>query len=496
MKRLLLSAALLSAVAPALAAQGYHLRLDSRVQSVSFRGWQVDSIAAADVVTGPAGGQETPDGYAVSCGVFTYCRFYRPGPLLHAGPFSTSLDARVWGFGVSGLSIHVNGRVVTDLGTSASWPLTEPAVQLLEGYAEYVRGDLTARAGRQIVSDRMGYTGFDGGQLALRAPGLGLEADGYLGWGLAQGIALPVSSPVLNPLDEYQPQLRQLVAGGALAWNARQADLRLDYRRQVDRRSRYLFSEQGAISGALRPLTGWSLSGGAEYDFDYGWWGNADASLRYTHGRITGLAGVKRYRPHFDLWTIWGAFSPTPYHAVNGALWVTAVRGLQLRADGERYWFENTATSTPLVNVEDRGWRFGMGATYALNRAWTVDGGYHAEFGPGAASRSFEGSVTYAPTPQLTLTAHGATLQRPLEFRYDDARVDELGGDASWSPSDALRFEAGAAWFHEHRSRPDAAAVSWDQARLYTGITLMFGTSADRLPLPPARRTPKPGAGR
>ncbi|HEU4699762.1 MAG TPA: hypothetical protein VFS40_11310 [Gemmatimonadales bacterium] len=492
MRRPLLVAAVATLLGAApLAAQGYRIRVDSRVQSVAFRGVELDSIPRAAAVAGP-NGPATADGFDVVCGVDAFCRFFRPGAVLHAVPFTLQASGTMWGFGVPGLRLRLNARVVSDLGDEATWPGTEPAVQLLEGYAEYARGGLTARAGRQLVSGRLGIVGFDGGRVQLRSGATGVEGEVYAGWGLATGVALPVSSPVLNPLDEFQPRQRSIVAGAGVGYTHRLGDVRVDYERELDGETRTFFSERAALSTNVRPAPGWTVTGGAEYDLDYGWWGSADLALWYTRGPVTADLGIARYRPHFDLWTIWGAFSPVPYHSARGEVWVKPIRQLQVRVRGERYGYASTDASTPLVTAEDRGWRFGLGATYTL-AAWRVDAGYHAEFGPGAASRGIEGSLGYAPSERLAVTLRGAALLRPLEFRYDDSNVNLVGGDVVWTVREALRVTGGAEYYWERRRRPDAANFDWTQTRLHAGVSLLFGSNADRMPLPPGRRPPRTG---
>src|SRR5439155_13695087 len=92
-----------------------------------------------------------------------------------------------------------------------------------------------------------------------------------------------------------------------------------------------------------------------------GWGGSAGGPPGYAAPRVTGSLGVRRYRPHFDLWTIWGAFSPVPYTAVQAQVSVRALPQVQLRARGERYRFSDAAVSTPLVSVEQSGWRGELG---------------------------------------------------------------------------------------------------------------------------------------
>jgi len=316
---------LLPVTAPA---QGYRLRVDTRVQVAAYRGVVLDSIALADTVSGPGGGPYTPDGFAVNCVASDpYCRFFRPGPIVHAAPVTTTADVTLWGLGVPGLSIRATGRVAGDLSSADNWPGTESHVQLLEGYAEYSGEHVTAQVGRQALPTRFGFTGFDGGRVGYRSGPQGLEVSAYGGWGLARGAALPVTSPALNPLDDFQPRERELVAGAFAGWASAPLDARLSYLREVDPRVDYFVSERVGLDVAVRPHPGWALTGGADYDMAAGWWGSAEATLGYITpgGRVAATAGVRRYRPHFDLWTIWGAFSPVPYRALQASLSVAAV---------------------------------------------------------------------------------------------------------------------------------------------------------------------------
>jgi hypothetical protein len=479
----------------AAGAQGYRLRFDTRLQSVSYRGVTADSIRRVDAVIAPTGGFQTPDGFAVRCPVGgDYCLFFRPGREIRGGPMVSSADLTLWRLGLRGLSARVNGRVGIDLGDSEVWPGTEPAVQLIEAYAEYARRIFAARGGRQLLVNRLGVVGFDGVRVTARAHRYGLEAEAYGGLGLARATAIPVTSPVLNPLDDFQPRSRQILAGAALGWSGRVADLHLDYQREVDRDTRNFVSERAAISLDFRPIQRWALTAGLDYDLANTWFGNAEALIRYTAPWITVVGGVRQYRPHFDLWTIWGAFSPVPYHAVNAAVSVRPMRRLELRGRLERYAFSETETETPLVAVDHDGWRLGAGVTYSPTPAWTVDLGYREEYGPGASSHGFEGAVTYLPIPTLSLSAYGSTLERPLEFRFEEASVDALGLDAEWSPNDRFRIAVGAARYAEDRGRPDPAAFDWDQTRLHARVTLVLRSDTDAVPLPPALRA-RPRAG-
>ncbi len=489
MRRLLLGLGLTAMAAAPLGAQGYRLRLDTRYESVSFRGVDIDSVPAASVVNTSGAGPTTADGFAVDCSGGNYCYFFRPGARQHGQPLSTHADLTLWGLGVPGLTIRASGRAITDLTANSVWAGTEPHLLLMEGYAEYAVPRVLARAGRQIVTGRLGYQGFDGGLAAVKLGRTGLDVTAYGGWGLGRATALPVTSPALNPLDDFQPRDRQLVAGADLAFRHRWVDLRGEYRREVDPSVHYFVSERAAATADVHVAPRLRVSGGAEYDLAAGWWGSAEASINYIGQKFYLSAEGKRYRPFFDLWTIWGAFSPVPYRSVRGSGGFEPVTGLWIRGQAERYWFDNAEVSSPLVTrFEDRGWRGGLTAVATVDPQWTLEGGYRVEFGPGASSRSLDGGVTFRPSERLSLAAHGGSLDRPLEFRFSDAKVSWVSGSANVRVSDRLRLVSDAGWYGDKRRRPDAAGFDLNQVRVSTRVVMSFGSNADRLP--PARRAP------
>jgi len=469
-------------------AQGYRVRLDTRIQGVSWRGLDTGTIPRAEAIEQPGGGFLTPDGHAALCGE-TVCTFFAVGPVLRGVPWVTQADISVWGTGVHGLSLRANARWATDLGNKATWPGTEPELQLVEGYLEYARSGLTARAGRQFLTGRLGAYGLDGARAAVRDAKRGVELTGYLGWGLARGSVLPVTDPALNPLNDFQPRDRQIVAGLEAAITSGRLDARVEYRREVDPSVDYFVSERASASMALRPFRRLTMAAGGEYDLAFGAVGSADATVAWMGRGYTLSGGVRRYRPFFDLWTIWGAFSPVPYHAMHTAASVTPLASLTMRARGEWYKFEDAEVFTPGVSVEDRGWRFESGVTWTPTAQWVLDGSYQAEFGPGASSRGFTGRLTWLPNAQFTMTAHGARLQRPLELRFNDAELTSLGLEAEYRPHARWRVGVEAIRYEETRDRPDATAIDWGQFRLAGRISLLFGTNADRVRLPPAVRT-------
>lgn len=484
------AALLLLGQADGARAQGYRLRLDTRIQSVSYRGWMLDSIPVGDTLVAGDDGPTSPDGYAVRCySGQPYCTFFRPGPERRSQPLTTTADLTAWGLGVSGLSVHALARLGADVSGADYWPGLDPAFQLLEGYAQYVTRRGTVRLGRQIVASRLGNMGFDGAGAVLRAPRWGFDVQGYLGWGLARASALPVTSPAVNPLNDFQPVARQIVAGAGAGWRSDFADARVEYQREVDPKTDKLVSERVALQAAIHPLQHISLTGGADYDAAFGWWGSAEAALGYADRRVRAQVGVRRYRPHFDLWTIWGAFSPVPYRAAEASASVVVHRRITVRGRYERYEFDDAEAETPLFSgAESEGWRGELGGTVTPATGWTLDGVYRADHGPGAASAGLAGSLAYAPSPRLSISLQGSSVKRPLEYRVNEAVVKMIGVDAEYEASSVVRLGLTASRYDESHDRPDAAAYEWDQLRLAARVVLQLGRGADLQTLPPSIR--------
>jgi hypothetical protein len=256
----------------------------------------------------------------------------------------------------------------------------------------------------------------------------------------------------------------------------------------VDPRSNYFVSERAGVQGVLRPVRGLTVAAGADYDLASGWWGSAEASLAYAYRSVYARLGARRYRPHFELWTVWGAFSPVPYRSAEAMVAVTATPQLQLRARYERYEFEGSDANTPLFDVEPDGWRWEVGGTVTPATGWTIDGAYRREFGPGAAAAGVAGSMTYAPSRRLSVTALASSVNRPLEFRFNEALVRSYGVDAAVEATSRVQVGLTLALYDETHGRPDAGAFDWDQFRVATRVVLLLGGGADYARLPPAIR--------
>ncbi|MBE0591852.1 MAG: hypothetical protein IH616_05560 [Gemmatimonadales bacterium] len=473
---------LLGLAAP-LHAQGYQIRWDNWLQSTAYRGVTLDSILASDAVIGDGGGAYSPDGVAVRClNGAEYCTYFGLGQETRAAPVVSTLDASVWGFGVPGLKLHVKGRLGTDLTDGGFWPGTSPTAQLLEGYAEYSNPLLTAQAGRTNVYSRLGFWGLDGGQVTVRPLRGRLQVSAYGGWALAQAAVLPVTSADLNPLGDYRPESRELIFGGSAGWSIPAFEGRVLYQRLIDPGVDETTSDRGAFEAAVRPGGGFTASGGAEYDFGQGLFGTHNVQVTYQDpgSWVRVVAGQRHYRPVFPLWSIWGVFSPSAHDTWYGALALYPIPGLELRTRGESYSYDPAGGASPSLNAEDSGWRWAVGGTYAGFRLFTVDAHYSADYGPGASSQGVNGRITVTPLPQVTVALHGGYLERPLEYRYWDAKVMSYGARVDFQPVPGISANAGVIRYDETRERPDAGRAEWDHVRFTAGLTFVFGSAGHR----------------
>jgi hypothetical protein len=414
------------------------------------------------------------------------CFYYRAGAKQTAVPMVLVTDLTAWGFGIQGLSARANFRFNWDMG-DASWVNMEPTLQLYEGYLDYQHQWFALRGGRQIVTNRLGWAGFDGGLATVRDVKHGADASFYAGWGLARSAAVGINNTITAPLGDFIPPERHLLVGAYGNLRTGVADLRFDWQRQFDLSTDYLISDFLAGSATIRPARHVALTGGAAYDLALGQWGSADASVRYTTARVQVSGGYRRYMPRFDLYSVWAAFSPVAWNGVNGSLIVTPVRGLQLRGRGEYLKFEDTETNTPSFPTLNDGYRTNFGATITAVRNFTFDAGYNLEKVTGAWISGMDASVGWTPNQDVRFRVYGAYAQRPLEYRYDASTAKWIGLDADAMV--AARFSVGltVVQMYEERARPDNAAFDWNQTRLMGRLSYFFSSrEPDRSGLPDA----------
>ncbi len=492
--RIGVTAALCVGAARAAAAQSWWLRFNGSAQHIELRGLDEDSILATAAVAAPTGGLQTPDGFAVDCLGTTYCQYFRAGRVLSGLPATAGVDMSMWGLGVRGLSVQMSARAYTDLNGGSVWPGTTPAFELFDAYAQYLHGGLTVQGGRLLEQGRLavaGTSGLDGVRGDWRFAGGSYDVGGYAGWGLARGATLPVTSPAVDPLAEYQPSERQIVVGATGALHLPRLDVQAEYRREIDPATDYLVAERAAVSALVRPMPAVRIVAGADYDLGQEAWGSADLSVEYTARTLSATVGATHYRPFFDLWTVWGVFSPSPYNGVTGSVALHPIKHLQVRANGEWFRYDAAGVSVPAVPLTDRGWRWGVGATLTPAPAWSVDANLHRSLLPGASSSGIDTRVSWHALPQWEFNAEGGSLESPLEFRFQNDGVDYAGGAVDYHTVERWRISLNVDRYWQSAARPDAASFDFNQWRISAQFTLTLRSAADSW-LPPAAPVSQP----
>ncbi len=470
----------------AASAQGFRGSFDLRGQSVATRGWLLDSIPRSEVVVGDGGGLYSATGYAVACSAPNWCYFYAAGPRVQYAPLVFTTDVTAWGLGTAGLSAHLNFRMNGNAGDEA-FAATTPAFQFWEGYLSYQHDWFAVLAGRQTITTRLGFAGFDGGRATLRYRKYGLEATGYAGLGLARSSSVGVNDPVTAPLGDFIPGERNLIGGVLVGFVGGPVEAQAQWQRQVDRSTDYLMSDFLSGSAVVRPVPRLAVAGWMEYDLAQGWVGSADAEVRFTAPRVSATAGYKRYMPRFDLWSIWPAFSPVPWNGVQASAIVSATRWLKLRGRIQWQEYENTGAETALGSAAPTGTLWAVGATVTALPRWTFDAGWMYERNFGAVAAGGDASVGWNPFDAMVLRLYGAYSQRPLVYRFDDSYLTWAGLDVSLRTTQQVLVGASIVYVNENRKRPDAAAFDWNQARISAYVTYVFSAGgADRTGLPDA----------
>lgn len=475
-RRLVLGLPALLAAAGA-GGQTVHVTGATSLRYIELRPFARDSVSEADVA-GEGLLRQLPDGSVVRCIAGDgWCYQVRPGDRIATVPMIHDIGVSAWGFG-PGLRLAAQLRGRTSMGDNAGlWPRGDDHLEVLALYGEMERGSMRGRLGRQWRVSGLGFYNFDGLSLAMRrGPSLLLEA--YGGRSLSRGLNEPRTGGALESIEDlggldaglllgvqarYRPGARLQVAA------AYQMDLR------GDRRGAYaeLFS-----SDALLRLGGASVEGSVEVDVAGRALNHARLLVRTPpRGRLQAFGEVRRYRPYFELWTIWGAFSPVGFdEARTGLTWAGAEGRLLARAEGSYRRYDAAETDAVDAFRED-GWGAGGSLAWLPDRRWHVDVAYRVEGGFGAARAEGSLSVRREASSGAWVALHGTGFQRLYEFRLGEGTVFGGGAEASGPVGDRGRWYASAMVYRQRGGL--AAAPDWNQRRASVRLEWMLGGEAD-----------------
>ncbi|MFP5354324.1 MAG: hypothetical protein ACLGIK_04100 [Gemmatimonadota bacterium] len=446
------------------AAQGVRISGTTWVQSIDLRPLRQDSVLAS-LVPGTGGGRRTAEGQLVQCPeATTYCYFATSGERDTTNPLLQDLSIAAWGLG-EGISAHAHLRARASVGgESALWPRLDDHFDALEAYVQVDRRAGRARLGRMWATSGLGAYNFDGGALLLRRGAHSIEAFG--GRALVQGLNEPYTSAEIGAVDDLPPEDDGYIIGARL--RLRPTDLSAIsavYQRVIAADRSSLYSERVALDGMTR-LVGLALDGSVTYDVAGGILNEARlrAARRLPFGFDGAIEG-RRHRPFFELWTIWGAFSPVGFDEGRAELsWHPATERLQLTAHGGYRTYADDPSGLSYLPLRSDGWRAGLEATWLASEQLAASANYATDIGFGASRTDVSGGVRWTPSERLTLGATVTGFQSIYEFRVGTGRVigGLVNGAVRLTPDLRVAFDGG---LYRHRLTDDAPGTDWSQRR-------------------------------
>ncbi len=447
---------------------------------VSIRPLVRDSVPRDQVIVG-AGGSLEFQGHPVFCVGDFQCTFYRSADTEHAFELTQDVSLTAWGLGVEGLSATALLRARADLGGAFTWPRGDDAFDAILAYAELTRARYRVRVGRQETYSGLGFASFDGASLLLD-PLPWLRVEGYGGRSLAQGLSEP-RNDALRGVEDFVPDRNAYILGADAEVSAFGASVDARYQREIWSDRSGLLSERASLSLAAPLRAGFTLSGAVDYDFAFGHLGKARLSLHapVPRFRLVVDAAYRHYIPYFELWTIWGYFSPVGYDEGDLTATWAARPDLGIWASAGLRRYGDAGTTLVLTPIENESHRFGLGARWSPTSPWSAEASYRQERGFGATLSNGEATVRWSPAERLSVAAYATAFQQIEEFRVGEGAV--LGGGLSVSaplPRGASLDAGLAVYRNAFAGRP--SSTDWNQLRAWSGLRIPIGTDPGATP--------------
>ncbi len=472
-----------------LQGQSFRVSGSTNLRYVDVRPFIQDSVPAGEL-DGTGLLRQLPDGQVVRCAPgSTFCRGTRPGPSLSTIPGSQDLEMSVWGLG-RGVRVYGQLRGRTSWGGDPDfWPRANETVNLLAGYGELNRDRYRVRLGRQWTASGLGFYNFDGLQLTLR-PRAGWSVEGYAGRSLVRGLNEQRTGDALEAIEELAPNEPGLALGATVRYRpSPRLNLTALYHRDVRDDRRGLYSELARLDGVYR-FGAASVEAAVERDVVGGEFNELRLRARTPPlGSVALAVEGRRYRPYFELWTIWGAFSPVGFDEARlDATWTRARGEIVLRGETSFRRYDDTGMEVSLGQFRSDGWRLGGTASWSPSPDWRLEGGVRGEVGFGAARSEGQARLMRRLDDGGVLAVRAVAFQRLYEFRLDHGAVVGLGAESSIRLSERARM-SGSLTGYRHLNRGPTPHLDWTQLRGNLRLDWVVGSE-------PSPSSPTPSGGR
>jgi hypothetical protein len=413
-----------------------------------------------------------------------HCRYRRSADESEATlALIQDLEASAWGFG-QGIRAyaHLRGRAANGAGEEL-WPQANDAFDVLDAYLEIDRGRIRGRAGRQWRTSGLGYYNFDGASALLRITDR-LSVDAFGGWSLVRGLNESHTSGAIAAVETIPPDDRGLLFGVQVQGRPTPAlSVAASYQREVREDRTAFYAERVSADAELRVGRAAGVSASLEADLATGELNEALLRGRVPlPQRFTLIAEARRHVPFFELWTIWGAFSPVGFSEGNASLaWRDVASRITLQARGGWRRYDDTDAGLGFLPLERTGWRIGGDGTWRAAEEWTVFGAAHSELGFGAARSDVDAGVRWEPSPRLYAGVRAGGFQSANELRVGTGRVFALGLDGGLRLGSEARIVGDVA-VYRHSFSDFAPATDWSQTRASLRIEWTIGADPGTQP--------------
>ncbi len=481
--------ALAVTVAAGARAQGVVVQGSSWAQYLDMRPLLTDSVpfAATDSVTSIT--RKTASGVITTCAPGdAYCYFYSSAPRASLVAMMQDLDVTAWGLG-QGLSVHaqLRGRDAAGNGQGL-WPQATQTFSVLSAYVELDRQKVSAKLGRQWEQSGLGVYNFDGLSGSV-SPIAEVRVNAYAGQTLVQGLDQPLDASALAPVENIPPIDHTYLFGGTVQIRPNPfSSVQVQYQREVRSNFGAVNSERMAANGQFQVPFG-SFGFDATRDLATATFNDLAAHVTFLPmDGITPSVAFRHYVPYFDLWTIWGVFSPVGYDEATATLnWAAPDRGLAFGLSGGRREYENTDAGVLSLPLSSSGWRVGATGSARPFAHWTVQGSYNMDINFGASSSDGDVGIRWAPSDRGSLAVHGTAFQNVYEFTVGTGRVLGGGFQGTMRLRPDLDLIADAMLYHQ-TSQDNPQEVNWDQRRMSVRLEWRVGTNPGGWTVGPVRK--------
>src|SRR5690606_37552604 len=243
------------------------------------------------------------------------------------------------------------------------------------------------------------------------------------------------------------------------------------YQREIWTNRSALVSERAALSVQSRVLAPVLITAGMDYDFAFGRVGKSNVNVRLPlrDGRLMVEAAGSRYVPYFELWTIWGYFSPVAHHEIEARAAWRARPGLQVRGAVGYRKYDDAHAPVIFEPLPAAAGSVTAGAAWTATDRLSLDASYRMERGFGAYLGSGDVSARFRAHERVALTLDATAFQQIEEFRLGDGVV--LGGGGSVDIN-VTSFAALSSGVHIYRQTWDnrAGDTDWNQVRGWSAL--------------------------